>query len=178
MVKEYRVIVVCFGKSSTNGICSILRRFGVKYITLLPDEIPKFEPTHVILSGGPKHVYDLDHYVMPLWVIQTHCPVLGICYGMQLIAHTFQGIVIKMPEIEKGLIEITEIIDHKQTRLLRWMNRNDRVISLPSNFYITGVTSRNHIASFTDYKKWYAVQYHPESHHCKDSSLFRRFLQL
>jgi GMP synthase (glutamine-hydrolysing) len=148
----------------------------VTYRIVLPEEKPTFKPTHIILSGGPKHVYDQNHYSMPQWVLDSDCPVLGICYGMQLIAKTFGGNVIRMPEKEEGPVEVTEIINGVQSGHIRWMNRYDRVISVPGNFDITGVTDRDHIASFTDHRKWWAVQYHPESTKHGDITVLKRFL--
>lgn len=173
---KHSVALVMFGKMSSKRIGYILNILGVNYKIVLPNEIPDFEPTHIILSGGPKHVYENDHYPMPKWVLETQCPVLGICYGMQIIAHTFGGIVNKMVEVEHGPVEITEIIDKYQMTYVRWMNRNDRVFLVPNIFDITAVTNQNHIAAFTDYKKWWAVQYHPESYKHGDINVFRRFL--
>jgi len=173
--KECLVALVSFGKDSTNRLSIALNRLKVNYKLVSYDMTPTFIPTHIILSGGPKHVYDSDHYIMPQWVIDAKVPVLGICYGMQLIAHTFRGTIRQMPEKEEGLVEITEMINGNQITSGRWMNRNDRVFSVPPNFHVNGVTSRNHIASFTDYNKWWAVQYHPESVKYGDLSVFRRF---
>lgn len=172
----YIIAIVPFGESSTRKICRILSILNVRYIIVLPHEIPTFKPTHIILSGGPDHVYHPDHKPLPPWVIESSCTVLAICYGMQLLAHTFGGIVIKMSEPEHGLVSVTEFIDYKQQTTLRWMNREDRVLTIPPGFTITGVTNRNHIASFTDNHKYYAIQYHPEHNQALDVSIFERFL--
>lgn len=170
------VVLVEFGQISINKLSYILSKLNIKYMVVSHDEIPKFKFTHIILSGGPKHVYEKDHYIMPQWVLDSDKPVLGICYGMQLIAKTFGGIVIRMDEKEEGCIEIIEIINHSQTIKCRWMNRFDRVLSVPKYFQITAVTERNHIAGFTDNKRWWAVQYHPENWKFRNLALFRRFL--
>lgn len=172
------IAVVAFDESSTRKIARILIMLNMRYIIVLPDEIPNFEPTHIILSGGPDHVYEPKHRKLPRWVIDAKCPVLAICYGMQLIAHTFGGTVVKMSEKEVGLVPVMELIDDKHHVLLRWMNREDRVLNVPSGFTITGVTDRNHIASFTDFRKYYAVQYHPENRKALDISIFEKFLNI
>lgn len=172
------VALVAFGKISSERIARILSRLKIKYMIIFPEEIPMFEPTHIILSGGPKHVYEPNHYTMPQWVLDSECPVLGICYGMQLIAKTFGGTVIKMEEKEEGPINVTEIINGNQATYIRWMNRYDLIISIPNIFDITGVTDRNHIASFTNHGKWWAIQYHPEATRHKDVSVFERFLSI
>lgn len=169
------VALIAFGDISCQKISRVLTRLNIDYRIVLPREIPKWQPTHIILSGGPKHVYEDDHDIMPQWVLNSGCPIFGICYGMQLIAKTFGGIVVAMPEKELGPVHVTEIIDGVQDTHTRWMHRRDRVLTVPSRFHITGVTAKDHIASFTDYNKFWAVQYHPESLKCGDLSVFRRF---
>lgn len=172
------VAIVEFGQESARKISQVLSRLQVKHHILLPNETPMTEPSHIILSGGPKHVYENDHYAMPAWIAHTKSPVLGICYGMQLIAQTFGGHVRRMDTLEKGSIEVTEIIDGHQITTHRWMNRYDRIVAVPKEFSITGVTRDNHIAAFTDNTKWWGVQYHPEASRCTDYDLFRRFLRI
>lgn len=172
------VALVQFGKDSTKRLSRALNRMNVDNRIILPHETPTFTYTHIILSGGPKHVYEEDHYAMPKWVMESKVPVLGICYGMQLIAKTFDGNVVRMQLAEQGPIEVNEIIDGYQVINNRWMNRLDNVVILPPNFTKTGVTNKNHIASFTDYKRWWAVQYHPEAKKHGDLNVLRRFLNI
>lgn len=171
------VALVAFGKDSTNRLSSMLTKLKVNHQIVYLNEIPLFKYTHIILSGGPKHVYEIDHYHMPQWVLDSNAPVLGVCYGMQLIAKTFGGIVAPMRNVEKGAVEVTEIINGHQVIGSRWMNRLDTVVVLTPNFTTTGVTYLNHIAAFTDYDKWWAVQYHPESKHHGDPNVLKRFLR-
>lgn len=177
-MSSYLVALISFGKTSTERLSWALNKLGIDHRIVLPHESPSFTPTHIILSGGPKHVYDTDSYIMPKWILNSDIPVLGICYGMQLIAYTFGGMVIKMSEKEEGSVEVTEIINRNQVINNRWMNRYDQVIAIPNNFTITGVTSKNHISSFTDYKKWWAVQYHPESPKHGDLDVITSFLTI
>jgi GMP synthase (glutamine-hydrolysing) len=170
------VALVAFGKTSPDNIGRMLNRLRINYRVVLPYETPNFNPSHIILSGGPKHVYEKDHYPMPKWVLSANVPVLGICYGMQLIAHALGGTVWRMGQKEEGPVDVTEIINNTQYTSSQWMNRYDQVVSIPSNFSITGVTHENHIASFTDNKKWWGVQYHPEHKRHGDVDVFRRFL--
>lgn len=175
------VAIVSFGGVSTQSISCALYRLGFEYKIVLPYEVPTFQPTHVILSGGDKHVYDIDHYPMPEWVINCNCPVLGICYGMQLIAHTFGGNVVRMDKKEKGPVNVTEFMMRsnviRQDTDVRWMNRNDRVVKVPEGFDIIAVTDHDHIAGITDHNRWWGVQYHPEARHHGNLSLFKRFLR-
>jgi GMP synthase (glutamine-hydrolysing) len=165
--------VVLFGEESTKLITYCLNDLSIRYKIILPDEIGSSDITHIILSGGNEHVY--DGYKIPRWVIQSKKPVLGICFGMQLIAKAFGGSVIKMDKIEKGPVWVSEIIDGIQTRKLRWMNHLDQVAKL-LKFDVTGV-SDNGIVSFTDHKRWWAVQYHPENENYCDLDVFKRFFE-
>jgi GMP synthase (glutamine-hydrolysing) len=171
------VIIVAFDSYSATNISRVLHRKDVEHRIVFPHEIPKMGYSHIILSGSKKHVYDSNSYKMPEWVLFSSCPVLGICYGMQLIAHTFGGSVIAMEEQEKGPVAVTEMVDGICSTHLKWMNRVDRVVSLPSKFDVTGITDNEHIAAFTDHVKWFAVQYHPEQLNYLDLETFDRFLK-
>jgi GMP synthase (glutamine-hydrolysing) len=174
--KKIVVAVVNFGDKSTKGISETLEELGISHIIVAPQEIP-FWYTHIILSGGPKHVYASNYYKLPQWVIESKVPVLGICYGMQLIACSLGGNVVKMDTLEYGVKLVTEMIDGMIVTKNRWMNRNDRVCTVPRNFRIIGVTTNNkHIAVITDNKKWWGTQYHPEAEGYRDYKLFMRFL--
>src|ERR1700679_2553446 len=109
------VAVIAFGTVSTKNITYVLNELNINYRILLPDETPDFRPTHVILSGSSKHVYESNYHPMPKWILDIEVPVLGICYGMQLIAKSLGGIVKRMPAKEEGPIEITELIDGNQS---------------------------------------------------------------
>lgn len=181
MDNKILVALIIFGDVSSNNIIAILDRLKIKYICLSPYDYSSLTFTHIILSGGPKHVYEEDYYPLPHWIVTSTLPVLGICYGMQLIAHYFGGIVIRMKDIEYGCINVTQIFNTNnnitQVTHTRWMNRYDTVIYLPIDFIVTAVTDKEHIAGFTDNKRWTAVQYHPESPECSDLSLFETFLK-
>jgi GMP synthase (glutamine-hydrolysing) len=170
------VALVVFGEESANKIALALTKLKINFQSVFPDQALFFEPTHIILSGGPDHVYEKGHSQMPSWVVESAAPVLGICYGMQLIAETNGGVVRPLPKQELGAVNVTEIINGSQITQPRWMNRFDRVLYIPKSFHVTGVTQNNDIAAFTDHRKWWAVQYHPESEKYRDLEVFRRFL--
>lgn len=171
------IALVAYGRKSTYKISQILSSLNMRYIIVLPDETPTWKPTHIILSGGPKHVYETSYDPLPKWVIEADCSVLAICYGMQIVVKTFGGEVVRMSEREYGLVPVTEIINDSQKTSLQWMNRYDQVIKAPKGFMITGVTNRNHIASITN-KKYYCIQWHPENKSSMDIELFQKFLNL
>ncbi len=174
--KNIFIVVINYGNKSSSNISAVLNALGYFNVVLHPYEYPGTKPTHIILSGGPKHVYDPDAYILPQWIINSDIPTLGICYGMQLIAHTFGGNIDRMDRLEKGLVKIREMINDVEVIGNKWMNRYDYVSCLPNKFIITGMTSNNHIAAFTDNIKWWAVQYHPESHKSIDYDTFIRFI--
>lgn len=169
------VIIINYGTTSANNISKVLNQLNVLHTLQDPHTIPSYHMlnkiTHIILSGGPKHVYDNEHE-LPLWVIEMKIPVLAICYGMQLVAHHFGGTIVRN-DIEKGIVNVIELSNNIKPR---WMNRYDQVMILPSQFTITEITETNHIAAFTDYIKWFCYQYHPEVEHHIDINLFIKFL--
>ena len=181
------VILVAYGKTSSDKISKVLDQLNINYIITDPDFLPSYNDlnklTHIILSGGPKHVYDNEIFYnkLPQWVIDINVPVLSICYGFQLVAYHFGGTVIKMDTKEEGLVEVTEIINNQLIDNMRWMNRHDQVLILPPQFTITGITYHNHIAAFTDYNKWFCYQYHPEADipdYGIDINIFTRFFNI
>lgn len=171
-----KVAVVYFGKTSGDNICDCLDEIGADYVTTdykinLSDDF-----THIILSGGPMHVTEKCY--MPKWILQSDAKVLGICYGMQLTACTFGGTVNNIGYYEKGPIQVTERTNDNYVSNYRWMNRYDGVEYLPDIFEVTGYTSNGHISTFTDFKKWWCVQYHPESPKYGDITIIEDFLKL
>jgi GMP synthase (glutamine-hydrolysing) len=166
------IYVINYGDESATKISNVLTVLKTPHSIINPYDNPKQEFSHIILSGGPKHVYEPDHYYLADWIINCKQKVLAICYGMQLVAHTFGGEVIRMDNLEYGLVPIISRDGVK----LHCMNRRDQVIKSP--FEITEITDKGHIAAFTDYKKYWCFQYHPESYRFRDYEVFIRFLKL
>lgn len=169
MVREYKVALVLYADRSIKGITSILTRLKVDYRVVLPNEIPNFTPTHIILYEGT------EGSEIPKWVLDSTAPVLGIGYGMIMIARYFRA-TIRPTDRESEPTEITEIVDGYQTTGTRWMNKRARIISLPANFRVMGVTPQEDIASFTDNRRWWGFQYYPEFPGYQDYDVFKRFL--
>src|SRR5687768_10364699 len=108
------VVVLDFGSQYSQLIARRVREAGV-YSILLPwdtpwDEVARLRPKGIILSGGPASVYDEGAPSLPTWVLNEDVPVLGICYGMQLIANTLDGDVEPAVRREYGpaTIEVTQ----------------------------------------------------------------------
>jgi len=169
------IIIAVIDYGMTKNLKTLLVNLKVPHYIIDNNTIPHIIPSHIILSGSPDHVYQDKHRILPDWVIYSNIPVLGICYGMQIIAHTFGGIVCKLDEEEKGLYCVNEYINGKFYRSERWFNRFDNVYKCPPNFTILGVNDKNLIVSITDNIKFWGVQYHPENPNALDYNFFCSF---
>ncbi len=168
------IVVLDFGGQYTQLIARRIREQEV-FSAVLPctatlDEIKKWEPAGVVLSGGPRSVYDADAVVCDPKVLQLGVPVLGICYGMQWMAHTLGGKVQRANHREYGpaqlVVENGSALFHGLPRELKiWNSHGDHVVGLPEGFKITGRT-QNAIAAVEDPgRKLFAVEFHPEVQH-------------
>ncbi len=168
-------IVLDFGGQYNQLIARRVRECGVyceikKFDTPI-DEIKALEPMALIFTGGPNSVYDPRSPHISKEIFELGIPVLGICYGCQLIAYTLGGVVESCTKSEYGKIEIShngssvlfKDIPEKSTV---WMSHNDFVSRPPQGFEITAVSSDCPGAAFENKeKKLYAVQFHPEVTH-------------
>ncbi len=185
------VVVLDFGGQYTQLIARRIREQQV-FSAVLPctcsiEEIRKFEPAGIVLSGGPSSVYDPEAPKCDPKVLALGIPVLGICYGMQWITHTLGGKVEKAKRREygrahlkvecQGQTEKSELFAGVPNSLRIWNSHGDHVRSLPAGFRATGHTD-NAIASLEDAKrKIYAVQFHVEVNHTeRGTELLRNFL--
>lgn len=137
------------------------------------ETIKKYGPKGIIISGSPYHVYNDDSPKLSSDIIELGIPILGICYGMQLIVHTYKGIVSKMLEIEQGeFCTSTMIINDDSVNKnifsnipklsLVEMRHFDAVTQVPDNFIITANTKTCIAAIKHKEKHIYGVQFHPE----------------
>lgn len=173
------VVIVVFGQQSTANIVRCLNMIDVAFKLVLPEELPKYPYSHIILSSSSRN----DENNIPSWVVYSQAPVLGIGYGMELIATYFGATLESLKCKEMGLKYITEISGGRQSQQPRWIHRHSRVTNIPSSFSVVGVMdgkdmNSGDVISFTDYKKWWAVQYHPEAPNHVDTAIFKRFLNI
>ena len=185
------VVVLDFGGQYTQLIARRIREQQV-FSAILPcttsiDEIRKYEPAGLVLSGGPSSVYDPDAPKCDPAILTLGIPVLGICYGMQWITHALGGKVVSAGRREYGRaqLQVRPTPDPAGSLLyagvphsLRiWNSHGDHVLELPAGFCATGHTD-NAIASLEDpLRKIYAVQFHVEVNHTeKGTELLRNFL--
>lgn len=181
-----QIIVLDFGSQYTQLIARRLREIGV-YTEIMPyfasvDSIRAKNPCGIILSGGPASVYKKDAYKPESGIFTLGIPVLGICYGMQYIAHFFGGKVAKSnaQEFGKAHLEIMDssgiFADIKSDSMV-WMSHSDKVIALPKGFTRLARSENSEICAIADRKrKIYAIQFHPEVVHSEcGAQILRNF---
>src|SRR5215216_26876 len=179
------VVVLDFGSQYSQLIARRVREAGV-YSILLPwdtgwDEVSRSRPKGIILSGGPASVYDQGAPLLPAWVLGEDVPVLGICYGMHLIASALDGGVESAARREYGpaTIEVTQpspLFRDLPASLNVWMSHGDNVTRLPPGYVGIARSHNAPIAGMTDGRR-YGIQFHPEVVHTPlGRDLLRNFL--
>ena len=184
------IIILDFGAQYTQLIARRVRECRV-YSEIMSfdtpiEEIRSRNPSGVILSGGPSSVYAPDAPHSDVAIYDLGVPVLGICYGQQLMAYQLGGVVESTQDREYG--DATLIVVDPQPLLTSvgeagatascWMSHGDKVISPPPGFHIAATTQSAPVAAMTDpVRKLYGVQFHPEvSHTPFGIELIRSFL--
>ncbi len=181
------VVVLDFGSQYNQLITRRIREFGV-YSELHPhtitaEEIKKMNPKGIILSGGPNSVYGENSFRCDEEIFELGIPVLGICYGMQLMTMHFGGIVEKASHREYGKALATvanksEIYQDIPDQQVVWMSHGDLVVGVPDSFDIDLTSPACPIAGISnEEKKMYGVQFHPEVRHSVyGNDLLRNFV--
>ncbi|ECW8955112.1 glutamine-hydrolyzing GMP synthase [Campylobacter lari] len=185
-MKKADILVLDFGSQYTQLIARRLREQGV-YAEILPfnvslDEIKAKEPKGIILSGGPASVYANDAYFCDKGVFDLNIPVLGICYGMQLMAHHFGANVAPAghKEYGKATIDIqndSDLFKNLPKKQTVWMSHSDKVENLPQGFEVLATSENSPFCVFGDEKrKFFALQFHPEVQHSEfGKSILKNF---
>nr|WP_314486135.1 glutamine-hydrolyzing GMP synthase [uncultured Kingella sp.] len=183
-----KILILDFGSQVTQLIARRVREAHV-YCELHPYDMPladikAFNPKGIILSGGPNSVYDSD-YQADTGLFDLGVPVLGICYGMQFMAHHLGGEVQAGNQREFGYAQVqteegdlTRGIEDAPHTLDVWMSHGDKVFRLPQGFRITGHTPSCPVAIMENSaKRFYGIQFHPEVTHTKQGrALINRFV--
>jgi len=171
------IVILDFGSQFSQLIARRVREAHV-YSELFPwDADPAVvlatQPKAFILSGGPNSVYEPGASTLPTYVLESGLPVLGICYGMQLMAHALGGHVTPDSKREYGraaLIPTGEsamlTLNPPDANFEVWMSHGDRVDGLPPGFKTTATSDNCPIAAMEDpQRKLFAIQFHPEVNH-------------
>ena len=189
---EGKILILDFGSQYTMLIARRVRELKV-YSEIHPYNvgvsfIREFRPSGIILSGGPASVYDEGAPVIPAEVLSLGIPVLGICYGMQLLASLLGGKVGKSADREYGIANIRgewgdplflgiEEFRHNMT-IQVWMSHGDRIEQLPKGFASIARSENSPVAAISSHDKTlYGVQFHPEvAHTPKGKEILSNFL--
>ena len=134
-----------------------------------PEKALALEPAGIILSGGPSSVYEEGAPTLPDYVLDANVPVLGICYGMQLLAHDLAGAVKPAKEREYGKAWIKKKIENPliaYDELKVWMSHGDHIEQAPAGFEVYASSENAPVAAFgNSEKRIYGLQFHPEVNH-------------
>ena len=174
-----KIVVLDFGSQYSHLICRRIREFSV-YAELVPydislDELKKLEPKGIIFSGGPSSVYNSDAPIPKKEIFEMKLPILGICYGHQLIVNNFGGKV-KHANKEYGSSLLTiendsDLLSGMGESIRAWMSHGDEAEQIPSGFKIIGHTETANTAAIANQEKSiYGIQFHPEVVHTEQGT--------
>ena len=174
------VLVLDFGGQYNQLIARRVRECNV-YCEVHPyklsvDEIREMNPKGIIFTGGPNSVYGEDSPLCDKAIFELGIPVLGICYGSQLMAHVLGGKVSTAPVSEYGKTEVSVNVESKlfegvSPSTICWMSHTDYIENAPENFKIVGNTPVCPVAAMENAEKnLYAVQFHPEVMHTQEGT--------
>lgn len=170
-----KILVLDFGSQYNQLIARRIREMHVyselvPYTTTAQEIIDKGNVKGIIFSGGPHSVYDTDSFMVDSAIFELGIPILGVCYGMQLLANYFDGTIEACSKKEYGKTDTSFYAsllfqNLPQTDIV-WMSHGDKVTRLPKGFSIIASSKDTKIAGMENpEKKFYGVQFHPEVEH-------------
>jgi GMP synthase (glutamine-hydrolysing) len=172
------IIVIDFGSQYSMLIARRIRECQVYCELVLPDtpweKIAPLNPKGFILSGGPGSVYEPDAPLAPAYVYESRLPVLGICYGMQVITHQLGGQVAPGVKREYGhaVLHLSEVDSPLFANLPQstpvWMSHGDKIEQLPPDFTVLAYTENSPFAVMGNDQKIFGLQFHPEVVHTSE----------
>ncbi|PYE33165.1 GMP synthase (glutamine-hydrolysing) [Idiomarina fontislapidosi] len=184
-IHDHRILILDFGSQYTQLIARRIREIGV-YCELWAwdvdeQDIKDFNPKGIILSGGPESVTEAGSPRAPDYVFNAGVPVLGVCYGMQTMAHQLGGSVQGSLEREFGYAQIELVTESPLFEAIEdavsedgkplldvWMSHGDKVEAIPEGFHTVATTSYCPYAAMADEsRRFYGVQFHPEVTHTR-----------
>jgi GMP synthase (glutamine-hydrolysing) len=187
MTNHNTILVIDFGSQYTQLIARRIREQKVKSIIYPFDtpisKIKELKPIGVILSGGPTSVYDENSPQITDELFRLNIPILGICYGMQLIAKYFNGKVEPADNREYGKAKL-EIL--RESRILKdivnnstiWMSHGDYITKIPQDFIVEGKSENSPVCAISNQElDIYGLQFHPEVAHTEfGETIIKNFL--
>ena len=187
MNQNDEILIIDFGSQYTQLIARRIREENV-FSEIFPhtislDEIKKRNPAGIILSGGPTSVYDDDAPDVTPEIFSLNIPILGVCYGLQLLAKHLGGKVEKAEDREYGKAEFTVsntslLFSNCEKSSTVWMSHGDYVSQVPDGFRITGTSTHSPVCAVENSeKKVYGLQFHPEvAHTFEGKKILHNFL--
>jgi len=181
-----KIVVLDFGSQYSHLICRRIRDFSV-YAELVPfdislENLTKLNPKGIIFSGGPSSVYDSGAPIPDKKIFQLNVPILGICYGHQIIVNNFGG-KIKRANKEYGSSVLTidsnsDILNGIGDSVRAWMSHGDEAEDVPEGFEIIGHTESSRSAAIANKQKTiFGIQFHPEVVHTeKGTDILKNFV--
>ena len=184
-----KILIIDFGSQVTKLIGRNVRELGVYSEIITPRDLYRIKKFHlikgIILSGGPSSVTSKNYQTISKKIFEKNIPILGICYGLQLIAKLFGGKI----KPSKGTREFgrAHLIKKKNSQLTKnfftkkttvWMSHEDAVVKLPKSFRIIASTKNSKLTIIENtQKKIYGVQFHPEVTHTDNGKqIFKNFI--
>jgi len=186
-MKQNKVVVLDFGSQYTKLILRRIREHHI-YSEIVPinttvEKIREMAPAAIILSGGPRSVYEEGAFHADPELFSMGIPVLGICYGMQLMAHLLNGKVAASNDREYGRATAkfrtdSPLFQGIKAESVAWMSHGDKVEAVPPGFRAIAETDTTPIAAMENSeKRLYAVQFHPEVTHTEmGQDILKNFL--
>lgn len=186
-LKQGGIAIMDYGSQYTQLIARRIRELGVYSEVFAHDDpaerIQRHNPAGYVLSGGPNSVYEPGAPQLPRFILASGKPILGICYGMQLLTAALGGQVAAADSKEYGPARITHrphspLFDGLESELPVWMSHGDRIEAPPPGFLPLAQSENSPYAAIGDVeRKRYGVQFHPEVQHSpQGSAIFRSFL--
>ena len=174
-----KILIIDFGSQFTQLIARRIRELGVYSEIISHKKINNFNLFNktvngIILSGGPLNVYESNRFKFEIKILSVNVPVLGICFGHQILSKVLGGSVKKSKVREFGLIEVKNInkslltnnfFNKKKTAKV-WMSHADQVSKIPKNFKVIASSKSSKFTIIENKKKmFYGVKFHPEVTH-------------
>jgi GMP synthase (glutamine-hydrolysing) len=194
-IHAHKILILDFGSQYTQLIARRVREIGVyseiRAFDMSEDEIKEYNPSGIILAGGPESVHEANSPRAPQCVFEMGVPVLGICYGMQTMTDQLGGVVqgsnvrefgyaqVKVEAATALFKDIKDHVDGNGAALLDvWMSHGDKVTAMPQGFTLTASTPSCPIAAMAcEERRFYGVQFHPEvTHTLQGQRIYEHFV--